>query len=459
MGKKSSANKYDIIVIGSGVAGSNSALLAAQTGLSVVLIESGQLGGASANYSDIPISVFARAANTFEIAKNASRLGLRAETISYNFPSIKLFKDQAIKASQVTSPAFYEKRGVKVIRGHAQFIDQQTVSVNGEHYLASKFIIAAGAKWRLPKISGLDQVKYFTPDTLINIPRPPRSLFVIGGDKAGIEVAQIMTSFGTKVFITSIAARLLPDYDEEVGDFVEQTITNKNQMIVSTSSRVTSITRDQRGWRVKFNHAGLDKEVVVEQILVAGDKESATDMGLENAGVEYDAGGIKVSKQLQTTNRNIFACGAIINPKSDGSHIANYESGIAINNALRLSKPIEVDYSLMPRLIKTIPTIASVGLTEDDCNRQSIDHRTASANLREAPYSLVAPEETGFIKLVTNSRQQIIGATVVSRQAETVIHELMMIVRAGLTAKELINLPRTFLSANELIAIAAEKLL
>ncbi|MGI6612128.1 MAG: dihydrolipoyl dehydrogenase family protein [Candidatus Nanosyncoccaceae bacterium] len=459
MGKKSSAIKYDVIAIGSGVAGSNGALLATQTGRSVALIESGQLGGASANYSDIPISVFARAANTFEIAKNASRLGLRAETISYNFPSIKLFKDHAIKASQVTSPAFYEKRGVNVIRGHAQFINQQTVSVGGKHYSASKFIVATGAKWRLPKISGLDKVKYFTPDTLINIPRPPRSLFVIGGDKAGIEVAQIMASFGTKVFITSIAARLLPDYDEEVGDFIEKTITSKNNMIVSTSSRVTSIVRDQRGWRVKFNHAGLDKEVIVEQILVASDKEPATDMGLENAGVEYDSSGIKVNKQLQTSNRNIFACGAVINPRSEGSHIANYESGVVVSNMLRLAKSTEVDYHLMPRIIKTTPTIASVGLTEDDCNRQSIDHRTAFANLREAPYSLVAPEETGFIKLVANPKQQIIGATVVSQQAETVIHELMMIIHAGLTAKELINLPRTFLSANELIAIAAEKLL
>ena len=459
MAKKSSAIKYDVIVIGSGVAGSNSALLAAQAGRSVALIESGQLGGASANYSDIPISVFARAAGTFENAKNASRLGLRAETISYNFPSIKLFKDQAIKASQVTSPVFYQKRGVDVIRGRAQFINQQTVSVDGEHYQAAKFIIATGAKWRLPKVSGLDQVKYFTPDTLINIPRPPRSLFVIGGDKAGLEVAQIMASFGTKVFVTSIAARLLPDYDEEVGDFIEQTITSKNRMIVSTSSRVTSIARDQRGWRVKFNHAGLDKEIIVEQILIAGDKEPDTDLGLENAGVEYDSSGIKVNGQLQTTNRSIFACGAVINPKSEGSHIANYESGVAINNLLRLSKTLAADYSLMPRLVKATPAIASIGLSEDDCNRQSIDHRTALANLRESPYSLVAPEENGFVKLVANSRRQIIGATVVSPQAETIIHELLLIIRAEMTAKELLNLPRTFLSVNELIAIAAEKLL
>lgn len=459
MAKKSSAIKYDVIVIGSGVAGSNSALLAAQAGRSVALIESGQLGGASANYSDIPISVFARAAGTFENAKNASRLGLRAETISYNFPSIKLFKDQAIKASQVTSPVFYQKRGVDVIRGRAQFINQQTVSVDGEHYQAAKFIIATGAKWRLPKVSGLDQVKYFTPDTLINIPRPPRSLFVIGGDKAGLEVAQIMASFGTKVFVTSIAARLLPDYDEEVGDFIEQTITSKNRMIVSTSSRVTSIARDQRGWRVKFNHAGLDKEIIVEQILIAGDKEPDTDLGLENAGVEYDSSGIKVNGQLQTTNRSIFACGAVINPKSEGSHIANYESGVAINNLLRLSKTLAADYSLMPRLVKATPAIASIGLSEDDCNRQSIDHRTALANLRESPYSLVAPEENGFVKLVANSRRQIIGATVISPQAETIIHELLLIIRAEMTAKELLNLPRTFLSVNELIAIAAEKLL
>lgn len=457
--QKNQTAKYDVIVIGSGVAGANSALLAAQAGQKVALIESGQLGGASANFSDIPVSVFARAAQTFEQAKHASRMGLRSGTISYNFPTIKLFKDQAIKTSQVTSVNFYEQRGVKIIKGHAQFINQHTISIEGKHYQANKFIIATGSNWRLPKVAGLADTKYFTPDTLINIPRPPRSLFIIGGDRAGIEVAQIMASFGSKVYITSITARLLPDYDEEVGGFIERNLDQNFGVVVSTSSRVTSIARDARGWRIRFNHAGLDKEIVVEQILVASGKEPATDLGLENAGVEYNNDGINVTPQLQTTNKNIFACGSVINVKHDGSHIANYESQVVINNILKLSKPISAEYLLMPRLVKTTPLIASVGLSEDDCNRQSIDHFTAVASLKEAPYSLIAPGETGFVKLIVNQRHQLVGATVISNQADTMIHELMVMIKTEMTIKQIVDLSHTFLSISELIVIAAEKLL
>ncbi len=457
--KNDQTKQYDVIVLGSGVAGSNSALLAAQTGRSVALVEKGQLGGASANYSDVPVSVFAHAAQIFEQAKHSSQMGLRAETISYNFPSIKLFKDQAIKTSQVTSPTFYEKRGISVIKGSAQFINQHTISVNGKHYKASKFIIATGSNWKIPKISGLDQVPYFTPDTLINIPRPPRSLFVIGGDKAGIETAQIMASFGTKVFITTISARLLPDYDEEVGDFIENKLASKHNMIISTNSRVTSIARDQRGWRVRFNHAGIDKEIVVEHVLIAGGKEPTTDLGLENAGVDYSADGIKVGRDLQTSNKNIYACGSVINVSNDGSHIANYESRIAINNALHLGKTAIADYSLMPHLVKTTPQIASVGLSEDDCNRQSIDHRTSIVNIKETPYSLIDLGEIGFVKLISDRRCQIIGGTIVASQADIMIHELILALKSGFTAKQLSETPHSFLSINEILMIAAEKLL
>lgn len=459
MSKKLNNNhKFDVIVIGSGIAGSSAALLAAQAGQSVALVEKSSLGGASANYSDVPISVFARATQIFEQAKRASQIGLRAETISYNFPSIKLFKDQAIQNSQVTTLNFYESHKVKVLLGAAHFIDSQTISVNSEHYQAQKFVIAGGADWQVPKISGLDQVNYFTPDTLINIPRPPRSLFIIGGDKAGIESAQIMASFGTKVHIATISARLLPDYDEEIGDFVEHNLSDRYGVLVSTSSRVNSIQADRAGWRVHFNHAGIDKEVVVEQILLANGKTANTDLGLENAKVDYDHDGIKVNAYLQTSNKNIYASGAVINTKHDASHIAIYESRILINNMLRLSKATPVDYQLMPRLIKTTPQIAQIGLSEDDCNRQSIDHHTAIANLKEAPYGLIAADESGFVKIITDRKRQIIGATVVSEQAEILIHELALIIRQGLNSRQVLELPHSFLSLNELILIACEKL-
>lgn len=456
---KEKNTKYDIIVIGSGVAGSSAALLAAQAGKSVALVEKDQLGGSSANYSDVPISVFARATQIFEQAKRASQIGLRAETISYNFPSIKLFKDNSIKTSQVTSASFYEKRNVTVILGQAQFINQQTISVNGRHYQANKFIIASGASWQLPKVAGLDKVRYFTPNTLINISRPPRSLFVIGGDRSGIETAQIMASFGSKVYITTISARLLPDYDEEVGDFIEHHLSEKYGMVISTSSRVNSIEADPRGWRIHFNHAGIDKEIVVEQILLASGKIANTDLGLDNAGVDYDQDGIKVNQFLQTSNRNIYACGAVIDAKSNESHIATYESHLVVKNMLRLGRPLPADYSLMPHIVKTTPQITTIGLSEDDCNRQSIDHHTTTANLKEAPYSLVAPDETGFVKLVVDRKHQVIGATVVAEQAEMLIHELMLIIKTGMSVKEILELPRSFLSINEIIPIAAEKLL
>lgn len=449
---------FDIIVIGSGIAGSNSALLAAQAGYRVALVEKDTLGGASANFRDVPLGVFTEAARVFEGAKHSSVLGLRAETISYNFPSIKLFKDQAIKISRVTDADFYEEKGVTVIMGAAQFVRPDTISVNNQHYQADKFIIATGSHWKLPKVPGLAELDYQTPETLINQNRPPRSLFVIGGHQAGIEVASVMASFGTKVFITEISSRLLPDFDEEVGDFIESHLTKNLKMLISTSSRVISVQPDNSSYRVRFNHAGAEREIQVDQVLVATSRQPTTDLGLNNAAVKFTTDGIIVNKYLQTSNRRIYAAGAVTNTGQISSESATLDSQAVVQNILRLSKQV-VDYSLLPKVVKTNPPIVSIGLSEDDCERRCIEHQAAIATGKEAPYSLVKPGFGGFIKLIINSKQQLIGATLVLDQAEDIVHELIFAIKQQMTVQDLIKLPRIFLSASELIAIAAEKLL
>lgn len=449
---------FDIIVIGSGIAGSNSALLAAQAGQKVALVEKNSLGGSSANFRDVPLGVFAEAARIFEEAKQASILGLRAETISYNFPSIKLFKDQSTKNSRVTDPSFYEEKGITVIQGAAQFIRPDTISVDGQHYTADRFIVATGSQWKLPKVPGLAEINYQTPETMINQDRPPRSLFVIGGHQSGIEVASIMASFGTKVFITEISSRLLPGFDEEVGDFMENHLTKNLKMLISTSSRVTSVQSEGNLYRVRFNHAGVEREVKVDQILVATDRQASTDLGLNNAAIKFTTDGIEVNKYFQTSNRKIYAIGAVANTQQTSSESALLESQAVVHNLLRLSKQV-VNYDLVPKLVKTNPTIISLGLSEDDCEKRCIEHQVALAVGKEAPYSLVKPGFGGFVKLVANNKRQLIGATIVLDQAENIAQELSVAIQQQLTVQDLVKLPRVFLSASELITIAAEKLL
>jgi len=448
---------YDLIVIGSGPAGSAAATIAAREGKRVAIIEADTFGGDSPNWGDIPTNALLQAASLYDEARHGSRFGLRSNTLGYNYPSIRAWKELAVKRTGAGgNKKYYENQGVSPYVGLAHFLSPNEISVNRRHLSASNFLIATGAHWTIPEITGLQTIKYLTPRTILETIRPPKSLLIIGGDKAAVEIAQLMATFGTKVYMVEHSSHLLPNYDKEVGELMERVLGEQKGVMTLTQSKVVSVQKDGLSKRVIISRGGVEKLIRVDEILIANEKTPNVDLGLENAGVQFTADGITVNEHLQTSVKYIFAAGEVLG-KYSSTHTALMESQTAANNILHREK-IAPDYTANPEIIFTNPEIATVGLSEDECLKRKISIKKAIAPLSIVARSNTSDFRDGFVKIITDKKGIVLGASIVAPHAGEMVHELALAVKYGLTAYQVADTPHAFLSWSEAIRVAASKL-
>lgn len=449
---------FDLIVIGSGAGGSAAATIAARNGQRVAVIEADTFGGDSPNWSDIPTKSLLHAAHLYDEARSGARFGLRSSTLGYNYPSIRAWKDLAVKRTGAGgNRKYYENEGIATFQGRAHFLSANEISVNRRHISAEKFLVATGSKWTLPDIQGLDLIQYLTPRTILETMRPPKSLYIIGGGSVGVEIAQLMAIFGTKVYIADIASRILPHEDEDVGQLMETLLKSQKGITTLTQTRTLAVEKENIAYRVTYTRGGVESSVRVDEVLVAAGRRPEVDLGLENAGVEYTPQGIEVNEHLQTSAKHIYAAGDVLGRSNSFAHTALLESRVAAHNILHKNQ-VAPDYTASPRLTFTFPGVASVGMTENECIKRDLHVKTGLAPLNIIARSNTSDFRDGFVKIIADRKGVVIGATVVAPHAAEIIHELVLAVKYGLTAAEVANTPHGFLSWSEAVRVAASRI-
>lgn len=450
---------YDLIVIGTGAGGSAAATIAAQEGKKVAVVEADTFGGDSPNWSDIPTKAILHAAHLYDEARHGARFGLRSTTLGYNYHSIRAWKDLAVKRTGAGgNRRYYENEGISAFAGSAHFLSPNEISVNRRHLSAEKFLIATGSHWEAPSVQGLDKVGFLTPRTILEALRPPKSLYIIGAGTVGVEIAQLMATFGTKVYLADIASRILPSEDAEVGDLMERLLREQKGVTALTQTRTLAVSKDGVAKRVTYTRGGVEKSIKVDEVLVATGRIPTVDLGLENASVTYTKKGIEVNDHLQTSARHIYAAGDVLGRHST-THTAILESRVAAHNLLHpRSKQLSPDYTASSRLTFTHPGVASVGLSEDDCTKRDLTIKKAIAPLNIIARSNTSDFRDGFVKIIADKKGVILGATVVAPHASEIIHELALAVKCSLTVGDLAATPHAFLSWSEAVRVAAAKL-
>lgn len=448
---------YDLIVIGSGAGGSAAASIAARNGKKVAIVEADTFGGDSPNWSDVPTKALLHAAQLYDEARHGARFGLRSGTLGYNYPSLRAWKDLAVKRTGAGgNRKFYENEGIATYHSAAHFLSPNEISIARRHLSAQNFLIATGSHWVTPDVQNLEAAGYLTPRTMLESIRPPKSLFIIGGGTIGVEMAQLMAIFGTKVYLADIAARILPKEDEEVGVMMERLLHEQKGVSVLTQTRVLVAQKEGLGKKVTYSRGGQERTVRVDEILIATGRTPNVDLGLENAAVTYSAKGIETNDHLQTSARHIYAAGDVLGHSSH-THIALMESRIAAHNML-VKQKTSPDYSATPRLTFTHPGVASVGLSEDDCLKRDLKIKKAVAPLNMVARSNTSDFRDGFVKLIADKNGVLLGGTIVAPHAAELIHEVTLAVKHGLTAKQLADTPHAFLSWSEAIRVAAARI-
>ena len=444
---------YDYIVIGSGAGGSPAASILASAGKKVAVVEKSTFGGESPNWGDVPTGFMSYTINTYQIAKNAAKFGLRTNSVGYNYPSLLSWKDVVTKRTGAGgNRRYYEKQGISVFAGNAHFLSPNEIAVNRRHLSARKFLIATGSDWQIPRIPGLENTTYHTPKTIFNLKRLPKTIFVIGSSTTALELAHIFSVLGTKVYIAEESSRILPNFDEEVSSLLTNDAKKNRNISVLTYTKVISIQK-----RITFLQGQVEKSVRVDEILIANQQIPATDLGLENAGVKYTRKGVSVDSSLRTSARHIFAAGSVVDTTIQ-THEVLSQSRIAAHNLLHNNR-IKLDNSPRLQVAFTQPEIAQVGMNENDCRKKGIKVKMAIVPLTATVRSNITDQRTGFVKLIVNQKRAIIGATIVGPHASDIIAELSLAIRHKITSDELASTPHCFTSWSEAVRIAAGKLL
>ena len=449
--------KYDFqyIVIGSGPAGATAALKLAKAKKKVALIESRFFGGTNTNTRDIPYAAALRFSHAYAHIQTFPEL--RSQDFHFNLPTIPARQLKVVIESGGNNKKPFETAGITCIKGFANFLDQHTVAVNEKKFTAENFILATGAHLKVSEITGTDTVKCLTPESAIKIARAPKVAAIIGGGSTGVEIAEYYAELGIKVMLFETAERLLPREDYEVGNCLADYLTQRLGVTVLPSCRVTAVEQDEFSKCVIFRHDNSEKMVRVDCIVLATGSEPNLDYGLENAKVKFKNSGITVNRYFETSAKNIYAIGDCRGGESS-TDLAHAEGTTLANNIINKVKS-PVNYQGFIRSVNTFPQVATVGFNEDDLLKRDRKYKKAIVKLSDTSASKIDNFDYGFIKLLADRSNHIIGATIVAPHAELMAAELAVTVRHNLTVIELASNPHSINSYNYLIKLAAKKLL
>jgi pyruvate/2-oxoglutarate dehydrogenase complex dihydrolipoamide dehydrogenase (E3) component len=407
----------DICVIGAGSAGLSVAAGAAQMGATTVLIEADRMGGECLYTGCVPSKSLLAAAAAAHAARTATQFGLAIPRVEVDFPGVHRHVRTVIAAIEPNdSQARFEKLGCRVIRAPARFRDSRTVEAGGVVVRARRFVVATGSRAAVPAIPGLEGTPYLTNETVFDLTELPRHLVVIGAGPVGCELAQAFRRLGSLVTIID-RARLLPKDDADAAALIRDALVGEGVRLIEDAT-VEAVHGSEAGVEIVLRGSS---PVAGSHLLIAtGRQANVTALGLEHAGVDHDASGIKVDRRLRTSNRRVFAVGDVAGGMQF-THLAGYHAGIVLRNAL-LRWPTRVDLHAFPYVTYTAPELAQVGLGEAQAReRHGAGVRVLRTEFADNDRAQAERKTHGFLKIVARSNGVLLGATIVGPQAGELI--------------------------------------
>lgn len=437
----------NLIVIGAGAGGLVSSYIAAVTKAKVTLIEKHKMGGDCLNTGCVPSKALIHAARQAQDMREADKIGVNAGDVSVDFKKVMESVHQGITDIEPhDSVERYTGLGVHCMEGTAAIIDPWTVEIenaNGEKEIrtARNLIIAAGARPRVLNIPGIEEVGYFTSDTLWSIEDQPKKLLVVGAGPIGCELAQSFSRLGSEVTIVDPALHILGREDADVVEAVTDKF-QQEKVQLKLGSKPTAF-KIEDGRKLAQLDSGQNQEwVEFDALLMAvGRQANVEGYGLENIGVDLnDRGFIEVDEFLQTSVPGVFAVGDVIGGYQF-THVSAHEAWYASVNALfGHLKRFKADYSVVPWATYTDPEVGRVGLNETDAKAQGIPYEVSRFELAELDRAIVDQATTGFVKVLTvPGKDKILGATIVGAIAGELISEFTLAMRHGLGLNKILG--------------------
>lgn len=443
----------DLLVIGAGSGGLSVVAGAAQMGADVVLLERHKMGGDCLNYGCVPSKALIAAGKTAETFRKAERFGIAASEPRIDFSAVNRHVHDVIGAiAPNDSVERFEKLGVHVIKGDARFLDRETVEVNGTAIKARRFVVATGSRPFVPPIEGLKDTPHLTNETLFDLTECPEHLIVIGGGPIGMEMAQAHRRLGAKVTVIEGAEPLGKD-DPDLAAVVLGRL-EKEGIRIEAGAKVVSVSGAEGAIEVTAARGDETFTISGSHLLVAVGRQPNVDtLDLEAGGIEYQRSGIKVGKDLRTTNSRVYAIGDVAGGPQF-THVAGYHGGLVLRPLL-FRLPIKVKHEQMPHVTYTDPELGQVGPTERQAREAGQDVTTVSWPYADNDRAQAERETEGLIKIVVGKRGKIVGAGVAGAKAGEITNLLALAVSKGMKLSDLQGFVSPYPTLSEIAKRAA----
>jgi dihydrolipoamide dehydrogenase len=433
---------YDIVVIGGGSAGLVTSYIASAVNARVALVEKHKMGGDCLNTGCVPSKALIRAACAAHEIRTAPRFGVTSSEPQIDFAKVMGHVHQAIRDIEPhDSVERYTDLGVEVYQDHATLTSPWEVQIGAQTVTARHIVLATGARPKVPPLPGIEHAPVLTSENLWSLTELPKRLVVLGGGAIGCELSQSFARLGSQVTLVEGMHQLLGREDQEVGEAVENTLTDEG-VTVMTDTKALEVLNDTSGYQLAVEHQGERSILAFDYLLVSvGRQANIEGLGLEALGVSTTpTGTLELNERLQTRLPNIWACGDLAGPYQLTHAAAHQAWHAAVNALFGELKSFAVDYRFMPAVTYVQPEVARVGLNEKEAREKNIAFEVTRYAMADSDRAIAEGATQGFIKVLTvPGKDRILGATIVAENAGEWVGEFTLAMKHGLGLNKLLG--------------------
>ena len=453
---------YDVLVIGAGPAGTAAALRAAELGARVVVVEADRTGGTCVNTGCVPTRALAKAARLTREVRTATTYGIDAVVQHFDWRTTAARVTESVdrvRSIKREAERFSDAGIDLVLEGRARFVDEHTVILDsGRRLRADNILVCVGGHSRRLPVPGAELAT--VPEHVLDLPRLPERLAVIGGGNTGAQLVTIFSSFGSRVTLLDVAPRILMASDAAVSEAVSTAFREQGTRVQTGIETVESLEQQSDGsitltWRADGAPVSDSFDAV---IMATGWPADVTDLGLENAGVTVQRSAIPVDQYFRSEVSHIFAVGDA-NGRDMLVQAAQFEGEAAAENAV-LGTNRRTPHHLLPAGGFTDPDYAGVGLTEEQARARDPLCVVATVPYAHLDRAVIDDRERGFLMLISDRRRELIlGAHAVGENAIEVVQSVTTAIAAGVDVATLAHVRFAYPTYSAIIGLAARALL
>jgi len=437
----------DLVLIGAGPGGFDTAIYAAEHGLSVTLIERHKVGGTCLNYGCIPTKALYHNAKHIKDLKKIDTFGINLDGFKLDYDVIKERKETIVSNQIKNILTSLKKLKVNFIEGEGQIISPNEVEVNGEIIQTKNIIIATGSKPSMFDFEGRDLEVVKTSRDILSLEKWPKKMVIVGAGVIGCEMASIFNQLGSEVTLVEYQDEILPPLDKDIKKRARN-LYKRQGINIFTKSAFQKVEQREEGYVVTIEQKGKQLEFETDYLLMStGRTPNLGNLDLEKLSIETTKQGITVDSNKETSCKGIYAIGDV-NGELMLAHKATYDGYKAVSHIL--NKDMDIHFDQVPSVVFTFPEIAEVGLTEQQMEGK--EYRTNKFLFKTNAKAECLNETDGFVKMIVDENDILVGCHIIGAHASDLIHEATAMIHVGVNINEYMNVIHAHPTISEVLS-------